>query len=106
MSIASQESARSKVVAGALLLIAKDCGVKNNRGQPEAPATQQRANIGNFGDADKGSAKAEGVSNNGDEKRQFQRKYGSSRQGSKENIVAVAPQRFGQAEKPRGRQSA
>ena len=56
----------------ALLRIAENCGVQKYRGQPEAPAARQRANIGNFGNADEGSAKAESISNDGDENCQRQ----------------------------------
>src|SRR2546429_6575415 len=38
------------------------------------------------------SAKADSVGNDGDEKREPQGKRGSSRQGSEENVVTVAPQ--------------
>src|SRR5882762_8187746 len=106
VSIASQECARNKMVTGALHGSPKNCGVQKFCRQPEAPATRQRPNIGKFRDADEGSAKAEGISNDGDEKGQSQRKHGPSRQGREENIVTVAPQCFGEPQKPSGRQSA
>jgi hypothetical protein len=106
VSITSQECARNKVVTGALLCSSKNCGVQKYCGQPEAPATRQRPNVGKFGDADERSAKAEGIGDGGDQKPQSQRNYGPSRQGREENIVTVAPQCFGEPQKPSGRQSA
>ena len=67
---------------------------------------RQRANVGKFGNADKGSAKAGSVGNDGDEKREPQGKRGSTRQGSEENVVTIAPRRFRQSEKPGRRHSA
>src|SRR5260370_23201201 len=65
MGIAAQQGARNKVVTGALLRIAKNCGVKNNREKPKAPAARQRANIRKFGHTDETSAKAESIGNDG-----------------------------------------
>src|SRR5947208_6792893 len=68
VGIASQECARNKVVTGALLRGSKNCGVQKFCRRPEALATRQRPNIGKFGDADEGSAKAEGIGKDGYEK--------------------------------------
>src|ERR1700674_809609 len=106
MGIPSQECARNKRVTGALLCSSKNGGVQKNCGQPEAPATRQRPNIGKFGNADEGSSKAEGIGKDGYEKCGAQRNHGPSRHGGEENIVTVAPQCFGEPQKPNGRQSA
>src|SRR5213592_1848367 len=105
MSFASQECTRNEVVTGAQLRGSKNCGVQKHGRQRKAPSTRQRANVGKFGNADKGSAKADSVGNDGDEKREPQGKRGSSRQGSEENVVTVAPQCLRQSEKL-GRHSA
>src|SRR5260370_24774710 len=52
MGIAAQQGARNKVVTGALLRIAKNCGVKNNRATPKASAARHHADIAQVGTVD------------------------------------------------------
>src|SRR2546429_6537230 len=76
VGIASQECARDKVVTAALLRSSKNCGVQKFCRRPVARATRQGPNICKFGDADEGSAKAEGIGKDGYEKRSEERRVG------------------------------